>query len=211
MEDWILKDKMRILNLYAGIGGNRKLWGDEHEVTAVENNPDIAETYNKLFPNDKVIVTDSLKYLMENYREFDFIWASPSCTTHSKIRFLSSKAGCYKVELPDMKLYELILFLKHYFEGLWVVENVVPYYSPLIKPTIKLGRHLFWSNFNISNKDFNEPKHNDIKGKSKEYGIELDKIKTKHRKDVLIRNMVNPEIALHILKEGQKVTLKPSQ
>ena len=31
---------MKILNLYAGIGGNRKLWGDENEVTAIENNPD---------------------------------------------------------------------------------------------------------------------------------------------------------------------------
>ena len=30
---------MKILNLYAGIGGNRKLWGDEHEVVAVENVP----------------------------------------------------------------------------------------------------------------------------------------------------------------------------
>jgi DNA (cytosine-5)-methyltransferase 1 len=29
---------MRILNLYAGIGGNRKLWGDDHEITAVELN-----------------------------------------------------------------------------------------------------------------------------------------------------------------------------
>ena len=29
---------MKILNLYAGIGGNRKLWGDEHEITAVELN-----------------------------------------------------------------------------------------------------------------------------------------------------------------------------
>lgn len=28
---------MKILNLYAGIGGNRKLWGDDHEVTVVEN------------------------------------------------------------------------------------------------------------------------------------------------------------------------------
>jgi len=27
---------MKILNLYAGIGGNRKLWGDQHQVTAVE-------------------------------------------------------------------------------------------------------------------------------------------------------------------------------
>lgn len=29
---------MKILNLYAGIGGNRKLWtpnGDEHDITAV--------------------------------------------------------------------------------------------------------------------------------------------------------------------------------
>ena len=31
---------MKILNLYSGIGGNRKLWGDEHEVTAVENVPE---------------------------------------------------------------------------------------------------------------------------------------------------------------------------
>lgn len=28
---------MKILNLYAGIGGNRKLWPDDHEITAVEN------------------------------------------------------------------------------------------------------------------------------------------------------------------------------
>lgn len=33
---------MKILNLYAGIGGNRKLWGNEHEITAVELDPDIA-------------------------------------------------------------------------------------------------------------------------------------------------------------------------
>lgn len=27
---------MKILNLYAGIGGNRKLWGNEHQITADE-------------------------------------------------------------------------------------------------------------------------------------------------------------------------------
>jgi hypothetical protein len=26
---------MRILNLYAGIGGNRKLWPKEHKITAI--------------------------------------------------------------------------------------------------------------------------------------------------------------------------------
>lgn len=36
---------MNILNLYAGIGGNRKLWGNNHNITAVEINPDIAEIY----------------------------------------------------------------------------------------------------------------------------------------------------------------------
>lgn len=33
---------MKILNLYAGIGGNRKLWGDDHEITAVEIESKIA-------------------------------------------------------------------------------------------------------------------------------------------------------------------------
>ena len=34
---------IKILNLYAGIGGNRRLWpDDEIEVTAVELNPKIA-------------------------------------------------------------------------------------------------------------------------------------------------------------------------
>jgi len=28
---------MKVLNLYVGIGGNRKLWPKECEVTAVEN------------------------------------------------------------------------------------------------------------------------------------------------------------------------------
>ena len=43
---------MRILNLYAGIGGNRKLWGDEHEITAVESEKYIADAYKQLYPND---------------------------------------------------------------------------------------------------------------------------------------------------------------
>jgi hypothetical protein len=41
---------MRILNLYAGIGGNRALWGDEHQ------------------------------YLIDHYKEYDFIWSSPMLT-----------------------------------------------------------------------------------------------------------------------------------
>jgi DNA (cytosine-5)-methyltransferase 1 len=64
---------MKILNLYAGIGGNRKLW-EGHEITAVEINPKIAEVYKTLFPEDEVVVGDAHQYLLDHFREFDFIW-----------------------------------------------------------------------------------------------------------------------------------------
>ncbi|KKN62897.1 hypothetical protein LCGC14_0507500, partial [marine sediment metagenome] len=116
---------MKILNLYAGIGGNRKLWPAEHEVTAIENNKEIAEIYQDFFPNDKVIVTDAHQYLLKHYKEFDFIWSSPPCPTHSQLRKgLSMEYGA-KAVYPDMKLYEEILFLQGYFKGKWVVENVI--------------------------------------------------------------------------------------
>lgn len=51
---------MKILNLYCGIGGNRKLWGNNHEITAVENDKNIAKIYKKFFHNDKVIISNSL-------------------------------------------------------------------------------------------------------------------------------------------------------
>ena len=78
---------MKILNLYAGLGGNRKLWGDEHQITAVEYDPDIAAIYKNLYPMDNVIVEDAHQYLLENYDKYDFIWSSPPCQSHSSFRF----------------------------------------------------------------------------------------------------------------------------
>lgn len=49
---------MRVLNLYAGIGGNRKLWTG-CEVVAVENEQYIADAYKALYPDDEVIVADT--------------------------------------------------------------------------------------------------------------------------------------------------------
>ena len=46
------------LNLYGGIGGNRKLWQNV-DVTMVEKEPKIAEIYHHFFPNDKKIATAS--------------------------------------------------------------------------------------------------------------------------------------------------------
>ena len=39
---------MEVLNLYAGVGGNRKLWTGCN-VTAVELNPKIANVYKRLY------------------------------------------------------------------------------------------------------------------------------------------------------------------
>ena len=43
---------MKILNLYAGVGGNRKLWSSEHEITAINcalNQPNNSGSYGTLF------------------------------------------------------------------------------------------------------------------------------------------------------------------
>jgi DNA (cytosine-5)-methyltransferase 1 len=92
---------MKILNLYSGIGGNRKLWQNV-EVTAVEFNEEIAAIYQEYFPDDKMIIGDAHEYLLKHYKEFDFIWSSPPCQTHSRARFWGSKGGMCEVKYPDM-------------------------------------------------------------------------------------------------------------
>ena len=139
-------NKIKVLNLYAGIGGNRKLWQNV-EVTAVEINPEIAAIYQNFFPNDTVIVADAHKFLLEHYTEYDFIWSSPVCKTHSNCNHFLNAQGC--VRYPEMTLYQEIILLKTWFKGTWVVENVISYYEPLIKP-FQCERHYFWCNFVIS-------------------------------------------------------------
>lgn len=188
---------MKILNLYAGIGGNRKLWGDEHEITAVENKKHVAKVYKKLFPKDKVVIGDAHKYLLKHYKEFDFIWSSPPCPSHSRLNYPAFAKG--KVRFPDMKLYEEIIFLKWCFKGNWVVENVISYYDPLIKPKL-LGRHYYWSNFFIDKikQHINDDIANATINKLQEYhNIDLSKFKTENKR-LMLRNAVNPKHGLHI-------------
>ena len=59
---------MKILSLYAGIGGNRKLWGDKHEITSVEYNEEVAEIYKDFYPNDNIIIGDAHDFLLKNYK-----------------------------------------------------------------------------------------------------------------------------------------------
>jgi|TARA_R100000081_G_scaffold23429_1_gene10269 DNA (cytosine-5)-methyltransferase 1 len=141
---------MKILNLYACLGGNRYKWDEvtDIEVTAVELDPEAARLYQERFPNDKVIVADAHQYLLDHYKEFDFIWSSPPCPTHS--RFQISMKTKRKMKYPDMKLYQEIIFLDTFFNGKYCVENVIPYYETLI-PAKKRDRHLYWTNFNLPN------------------------------------------------------------
>jgi len=197
---------MKILNLYAGIGGNRKLWGDEHEVTAIENNKEIAKIYQDFFPNDKVIITDAHQFLLEHFKEFDFIWSSPPCPTHSDIRRCAVHKGQNEAIYPEMNLYQEIILLKHFApkKCKWVVENVFPYYKPLIKPQ-KVNRHCFWSNFIISNKTIKSPRiHNDIVGSKPVFGFDISEKDVENKRQIL-RNMVNPKLGLHILNCAFKI------
>ena len=141
---------MKILNLYACLGGNRYKWDEvaDIEVTAVELDPELARLYQERFPNDKVIVADAHQYLLDHYQEFDFIWSSPPCPTHSRARYWGVGKNGKNPAYPDMKLYQEILFLQTHFNGKYVVENVIPYYEPLITAK-KRNRHLYWTNFNL--------------------------------------------------------------
>ena len=196
---------MKILNLYCGIGGNRKLWENKHQITAVEINPKIAKVYKDFFPNDNVIVTDAYEYLREHFREFDFIWASPPCPTHSELQMFNYHNES-RITYPDMKLYQEIILLKHFYSGNWVIENVKPYYKPLIVPTFELNRHFFWSNKFIltDNKKSNFMSFKDDKKQMQEkYGFDL----SPYRKDFdnvtfrqILRNCVIPELGKYIFE-----------
>jgi DNA (cytosine-5)-methyltransferase 1 len=149
----MINRKYKILNLYACLGGNRFKWDEvaDIEVTAVELDPEAARLYQERFPNDKVIVADAHQYLLDHYKEFDFIWSSPPCPTHSKARYWGFGKNGLKPCYPDMNLYEEIIFLQHHFFGKWIVENVNPYYEPMFNPQVR-DRHTYWCNFKLPNK-----------------------------------------------------------
>jgi DNA (cytosine-5)-methyltransferase 1 len=200
----------KVLNLYAGIGGNRKLW-EGVEVTAVEHAAQIANVYKELHPQDTVIVADAHKYLADHYREFDFIWSSPPCQSHSRM----IKATRHDVaRYPDMNLYQEIIFLQNFFSGKWVVENVKPYYEPLIPPTATLGRHYFWANFQIKPFEVQSPKGfinmETVAGaeRLKDWlGLRYEGqiyYQDHHSPTQVLNNCVHPDLGLHVFNAAQE-------
>jgi DNA (cytosine-5)-methyltransferase 1 len=204
---WLGTAVIKVLNLYAGIGGNRKLWpNDKIEVTAVEIEPKIAKIYQDFFPNDKVIVADAHQFLLDHFKEFDFIWSSPPCPSHSSFRKdFSCNVGAKPV-YPDMKLYEEILLLQGYFKGLFCIENVIGWYKPLIEPQ-EIQRHYIWSNFKLVNGNFKKDGINLTGGKHIDQDIQIAKLQESHGfnldkfegdKRTMLRNCVSPKLGLHI-------------
>lgn len=199
--------KMKVLNLYAGIGGNRTLWED-CEVTAVESFQPVADIYHQRFPHDNLIIADAHEYLLENFSHFDYIWASPPCQTHSQMALATGRPI---KRYPDLKLYEEIIFLRHHFKGNWLVENVRPYYKPLISPTAAVGRHRFWSNIGFVAHD--QPRPSDFINlqtvadaeRLKDWlGIHFNGVvyyRDNHCPTQVLRNCVHPKLGLEVFLE----------
>ena len=209
--------KYKILNLYACLGGNRYKWDEvaEIEVTAVELDPEAARLYQERFPNDIVIVADAHQFLLDHYKEFDFIWTSPPCPSHSRARYWSSSNYDTTTEAvyPDMKLYQEIIFLQHYYRtGKWCVENVIPYYEPLIQAQQR-GRHLYWTNFNLP-KDLNDRRFaisqakNELKGLCEFHDYDFNKYKGEQSVIKMARNLVDYEAGKTILATAFNIKLE---
>jgi len=202
--------KYKVLNLYACLGGNRLLW-ENCEVTAVELDPELARMYQERFPNDTVIIGDAHQYLLDHYKEYDFIWTSPPCPTHSRLRKTNTGDGERQsaASYPDMKLYQEIIFLDHFFKGKYCVENVISYYEPLITPR-KRKRHYYWTNFNLPNilteRNIKVGTGvNEFKNLCEFHKIDLTSYKGAQRKDKIARNLVDYEAGKTIFNTAMNI------
>lgn len=216
-------DQYNILNLYACLGGNRYKWDEvleqagitNYKITAVELDPELARLYQERFPNDIVIIADAHQYLLNHYKEFDFIWTSPPCPSHSRARYWNASNYDTTTEpiYPDMTLYQEILFLKHWYKtGKFVVENVIPYYEQLIQAQ-KRGRHLYWTNFNLptdlKDRRFSISSAKDeLNGLCKFHEINIDSYNGEQRKDKIARDLVDYEAGKTILATALNIQLK---
>lgn len=154
--------------------------------------------YQERFPNDKVIVADAHQYLQDNFKEFDFIWSSPPCPSHSRLVLSNKNKDSYDLRYPDMTLYQEVIFLDNFFEGKYVVENVIPYYEPLI-PAQKRGRHLYWSNIKLPTNINERPTigistaKNEVKKLCEFHDFDFYKYKGKQPINKMARNLVDYE------------------
>jgi len=158
---------------------------------------------------------DNLIWLMRLTQEgIDRLMQQSKLSQHSRSYSKIHKANCRtKKKYPDMSLYQEVIFLEHFFKGPWVVENVKPYYKPLITPQI-IGRHSFWCNFDITFvADVARPKNfiNEQNLKAKDMlmdwlGIHYEEniyYEGNHCPTQILRNCVHPDLGLDIFNEAK--------
>ena len=108
-----------------------------------------------------------------------------------------------KAKYPDMSLYQEIILLKHFFKGKWVVENVIAYYEPLIRP-YEVQRHHFLANFIIRDIDLGADNidNGKIKDWENRFGFDLSKYSNLDKRQTL-RNCVHPKLGSHVFNESK--------
>jgi DNA (cytosine-5)-methyltransferase 1 len=112
-------------------------------------------------------------------------------------------------------LYQEIIFLKHHFEGKYCVENVIPYYEPLI-PGQKRGRHLYWTNFLLPNEiDRKESKgiiggqvNDEFKKLCEFHQYDFSQYKGEQSRTKMARNLVDFEVGKTILETALNIYKK---
>ncbi len=127
----------------------------------------------------------------------------PTLSNTLKVTNFSQNKG--KDEIPRYEIYQEIIFLDNFFNGKYCVENVIPFYEPLI-PAKKRGRHLYWTNFNLpnvlsdkKNPDFTRVK-NQVKVMSEYHNYDFTKYKGKQPVGKMANNLVHYEAGKLSLK-----------
>jgi DNA (cytosine-5)-methyltransferase 1 len=115
-----------------------------------------------------------------------------------------------------MSLYQEIIFLDNFFKGKYCVENVIPFYEPLISGN-KRGRHIYWTNFllpsvltNRKNPDLTRtPNIVDVLSVFHDY--DFNKYKGKQSKQKMARNLVDYEAGKVILDIAMGIIRKQDE
>jgi len=185
------------------------------DVTAVEWDSEKADIYRELFPKDTVIETDAHEYLREHMDEYDFIWSSPPCPTHSRLQDMNRGKENTTVPYPDMNLWQEIIHLQKWCEADWVVENVITHYDPIIDP-YERGKHYFWSNYYIPEFDFDGlkveirgPSNGRLENARERTGFDLSKFDVTQNGELkMLNNAVTPQLGKHVFESrGKQTTL----
>ena len=98
--------------------------------------------------------------------------------------------------------------MEHHFKGKYTIENVIPYYEPLI-PAQKRGRHLYWCNFklpqDLGEREFQMAGLDEVNRLCEFHDYDFYQYKGEQRIDKLARNLVDYEAGLTIFNTVKNI------